>query len=459
MNGGELVGQGAVSEVLGAISGGGLVSKVTVDPNGGGNTASLSFGGYNNASTTGIILFRGAGMGSTPGAGVGSVSITSPTLTGSGLAGTSTVGILKHAIGDTTIAGVGAGLITYDATNGVRLLSTSTEYSADLATANANVRLTSSVASATAAINSLTIASGAAMTGTNVVTITSGDIFVESGVSASVGGKLTTATGTGFNFVTIGDLTASGDLTSTASVPLQKNGAGTLTLTGLPTTGTNVFGTTTVNAGVLNVNSGTAKVASVTVNGGTFKVTGNSRILDTATVTVNSGGTFDYNGSTDTIGGLAGTGTVTGGSGTAAIMSINQTGTLTVSNKLTGNLNVIQRGAGTMVIAGAANDYTGYTQTQAAGRRQHQAGRQRCPSDCDRCAVGHQRGYSCQHIRPGRLQPDDCQADSQHHRHGNCDQHRQFAAHAHYQQQFLGQQFQRHDQRHKLSPTFALGGK
>ncbi len=360
MNGGALIGKGAITESFGAITAAGpRVSKITVDPNDASNTASLSFGGYTNTSTTGIVLFRGASMGSAPGAGVGSVFITSPTLTGSGSAGTSTVGILKHAIGATTIAGVGSGLVTYDAANGVRLLDTAAEYSATLA-ANANVRLTGSVASATQTINSLTIANGAAMTGASVVTITSGDIFVEPSISPTVGGKWTTATGTGFNFVTLGDLTASGDLTSTASVPLQKNGAGTLNLTGLST---NSLGTTTVNEGVLNVNSGTGKVTSVTVNGGTFKVTGNNRVSDTATVTVNGAGTYDINGTTDTIGGLAGTGTVTGGSGTTASMTINQTATLTVNNKLTGNLNVIQRGAGTMIIAGTANDYTGYTGT------------------------------------------------------------------------------------------------
>ena len=56
------------------------------------------------------------------------------------------IGILPYALGDTSATGTGMGLVTYDATNGVRLLNTATEYNSSLTGGNNNVRLTSSSA-------------------------------------------------------------------------------------------------------------------------------------------------------------------------------------------------------------------------------------------------------------------------------------------------------------------------
>ena len=86
------------------------------------------------------MLFRGANLGVDPiGSGLTSTSLqftSAPTLIGgSGTAGSTTVSILAGAFGDTSATGSGfgatGGLVTYDAVNGIRLLSAS-EYTAGI---------------------------------------------------------------------------------------------------------------------------------------------------------------------------------------------------------------------------------------------------------------------------------------------------------------------------------------
>src|SRR5690606_22417094 len=85
----------------------------------------------------GTTLFRGTNLGvnnaaDKVAASANIIFTAAPTLSGSGDAGTSTVGIIAGAYGDTTTGGTGAGLVTYDSVQGVRLLSSS-EYTETLA--------------------------------------------------------------------------------------------------------------------------------------------------------------------------------------------------------------------------------------------------------------------------------------------------------------------------------------
>lgn len=101
------------------------------------------------------LLFRGTNLGvnsiASATAGTSNVQFSSdPTLSGSGPAGTSTVGIVAGAFGDTVATGSGfgatGGLVTYDAANGVRLLS-ALEYKSSITDGQTqldNVKLTNS---------------------------------------------------------------------------------------------------------------------------------------------------------------------------------------------------------------------------------------------------------------------------------------------------------------------------
>ncbi|HSJ01053.1 MAG TPA: hypothetical protein VK956_01315, partial [Verrucomicrobium sp.] len=105
-------------------------SVITLSGNAARNTR-LSAGSFVRNSG-GTVLFRGQNLGANAIADAvadsTNISFTSaPTLAGTGNAGTSTVGIIKGAYGGATASSAGSGLVTYDATRGVRLL-TSSEY-------------------------------------------------------------------------------------------------------------------------------------------------------------------------------------------------------------------------------------------------------------------------------------------------------------------------------------------
>ena len=125
-----------------------------------------------------------------------------PEMTGGGGApGSSTLDILPGAFGDTATTGNGLGLVTYDATHGIRLLDTSTEYTSSITDGQSqldNVRLvnvsgiplTNVIDSATT-INALvfdvssTNGSGILITGSGSLTPASGIIFGRQTISTS----------------------------------------------------------------------------------------------------------------------------------------------------------------------------------------------------------------------------------------------------------------------------------
>jgi len=127
---------------------------------------------------------------------------------------------------------------------------------------------------------------------------------------------------------------------------LTKTGAGTLTLED-PNTFTGAF----------NINAGTVLFAG-----------GNDRLADVVAVTIGSGATLDVNTRTDTIGALAGAGTLTNTGGAAATLTFGGIGTDTLfSGTITdavGALNLTKQGAGRTVLSGN-NSYDGTTLVNA----------------------------------------------------------------------------------------------
>ena len=132
-----------------------------------------------------------------------------------------------------------------------------------------------------------------------------------------------------------------------------KGGAGTLTLTG----NNSHNGNTTINGGMLLMNSGFIDSTRITINnGGTLRIGGANRRLNNNTdLTVNAGGTFDIQ-KNQTIGSLNGAGDVIS-SGGAFFLTL---GGGSFSGNFSGTLGITKNGADTFTLSGV-NTYSGNT--------------------------------------------------------------------------------------------------
>ncbi len=338
----------------------------------------------------GVVLFRGTNLGvntiASQTANSASITFTNaPSLTGAGgAAGTSTVSILKGAIGDTSTSGTGSGLVTYDSTYGVRLLNTATEYASTITSGQTqldNVRIvgenlgpTGKTVTITAdtTINSLSLIQAAATANNNGVivnstgtdttlTVSSGMIFANlnstnSGdemqintAKLSFNGQEGVIYSAGSSSSGASNLRISAEITNASA--LVKTGNGTLTITGA--TANTYTGDTIAAGGNLEL----AKTAGVNaigghlvVNAGSVSLTNANQIADDKDVTV-TGGTMNFanvgvNGRNETIrnlivsGGTVNTGN-TNGSDNTTVNTTDTTltgGVLTVTRK--SNLNV-----------------------------------------------------------------------------------------------------------------------
>ena len=127
----QLIGNNAVptEQVMGSLSLGGA-SKITVVSNGPSAILRFGQGATFTRTASGSVLFRGTNLGvAAPGtAGDTNIMIFNPAgsaaaLTGGGgPAGNTAISIVAGSFGDTSATGNGQQLVTYDFTNGIRLL-------------------------------------------------------------------------------------------------------------------------------------------------------------------------------------------------------------------------------------------------------------------------------------------------------------------------------------------------
>jgi fibronectin-binding autotransporter adhesin len=222
--------------------------------------------------------------------------------------------------------------------------------------------------SSAAAVNT---GAGAFLTVGNVTVTGTGTGAVGSVVTGNLNLGNATRTYSIANGTAAVDLDVIGRITGTAAgAGLTKTGAGTLQFSG-GTTANDYTGPTSVNDGTLNLNktAGTNAVAGDLVVGDgagaspdVVSLLAANQIADTSNVTVNSDGTFDLNGNNETVASLAGTGTVTNSSATAATLTINIAGAAQFDGVLSGNLALTKAGAGTETLGGTtANTFTGTT--------------------------------------------------------------------------------------------------
>ncbi|MEY2498569.1 MAG: fibronectin-binding autotransporter adhesin [Verrucomicrobiota bacterium] len=165
------------------------------------------------------------------------------------------------------------------------------------------------------------------------------------GVTASTDRNFTINTGKTATFdINANTLTVSGASTATNGV-LTKIGSGTLVLSGA-----NAY------TGATNINVGTLKEGNANV------------IADTSAVTVTTGATYDLNSFSETIGSLAGGGTVTSGVAGALTLTAGGDNTSTLFSGVlqsgSGTISFTKSGTGTLTFSGA-NAYTGATMISA----------------------------------------------------------------------------------------------
>ena len=334
------------SETIGAIT-----------QTGGNDIITVSFGGTNVATLTGASFVHTAGNAATlvngTNLGKDTASITSvgrlilssaPTLVGTSGAlvtgintGAKNTQIVPFLVGEATSATGGLGTVTgtantfltYSASNGLRPLNQTDEFTANsFVTGNNTLISAATTASVSAVVNSLLITS----TSTTAVSITSSStLSVTSGAVLFTGNGGTIA-GTAGNILGFGGaegmITTNSGVTGTitagisGSGGLTKSGAGALTL---GSTASNYTGKTVVTAGTLNLGGAIADASSGTV--AAASPLGLSTIID-----LHPGTTLAYTGASGiTVGttpvnalsrniNLAGTGsgTVTLGNGTAS---------------------------------------------------------------------------------------------------------------------------------------------
>ncbi len=346
-------------------------STVTVSANAARN-AQLSAGSFSRQDGA-TILFRGSDLGvssiASLTAGDANIVFTNaPTLAGSGTAGTSSVGIIKGAYGAITTSGNGTGLVTYDTTNGVRLLANN-EYTAAITNGQStldNIRYVRASGgasqdinlTATTTINSLSFNVTGAGTNSGVtisgdagttLKIASGMIFASQTVTAAVAsdamiisaptldlngqeGVIIAFTNGVSNGNTNAPLQINSSITNDGGKGVTIGGTGQVIFGG--TSNNTYTGPTTLNSGILRLNKSGTGINSLTsdlvMNGGTLLKTNNT-IVDTASVTIN-GGSFvmdsttssGNNGTSETINNLTMSGgTLIGSGGTGSALTIN----------------------------------------------------------------------------------------------------------------------------------------
>jgi uncharacterized repeat protein (TIGR01451 family) len=153
---------------------------------------------------------------------------------------------------------------------------------------------------------------------------------------------------------------------SGATMGLTVGGAGNTTISGV--IGTTTGSLTKDSTGVLLLSAVNTYTGATTVSAGTLRLGIANAVSASSAVTVTAGATLDMNGFSDTIGSLAGAGTIT--SGVAGAVTLNAGG----NNTSTGFSGVIQNGAGTLAVTksgtgtwtlSGASTYTGLTTISA----------------------------------------------------------------------------------------------
>jgi fibronectin-binding autotransporter adhesin len=154
------------------------------------------------------------------------------------------------------------------------------------------------------------------------------------------------------------NLGANSDTVGTAVLAGTLAGTGTLTAASYQLTGATVNGNlgtgTLVQAGGTSALTGTSATSTVAIQSGTLRLGGSERLANTAVIGINTGGTFDLAGYTETVSGItngaSGGGTLALGAG-RLVLSGNSDSAF--SGAITGSGSIDKQGSGRLSLTGA----------------------------------------------------------------------------------------------------------
>jgi autotransporter-associated beta strand protein len=392
----------------------GGILKISADNNlgtapGGATAAQLTFGGGTLATTTSFALSsnRGIAFNST-----GTIDVASgTTLTYGGIA-TGAGGLTKTSAGTLTISGantyggattISLGTLKLGANNSVpsgsALTATGTFDLAGFADTIGSLAGGGTVTNSSGGANSTLTAggdntsttfSGVMQDGQNAVAFTkagTGTMTLSgtnsySGATTINGGTLKISADNNLGAVpggaTAGQLTfGGGTLATTTSFALSSNRGIAFNSTGTidVASGTTLTyggiaagagGLTKTSAGTLTISGANTYGGATTISLGTLKLGANNSVPSGSALTAT--GTFDLAGFADTIGSLAGGGTVTNSSATASTLTAGGDNTSTTFSGViqngSGTVAITKSGTGTMTLSGT-NTYSGVTTINA----------------------------------------------------------------------------------------------
>ncbi|MDI1249894.1 MAG: autotransporter-associated beta strand repeat-containing protein [Lacunisphaera sp.] len=284
-------------------------------------------------------------------------------LTVSGSGTTLISGVISNNTAGATLVKTGSGSLTLSGNNTFSGGTTLRNGSLILNNANATGSAGTIVvndAGTTGAMNT------SLLVGTDGITVAKAITVGSQGATTTLGGATTLTAGTD-------DVTFSGNISLGKTVALNASGSSLATFSGVLSGAGGLDkigdGTVRLSGGSANTNTG-----NVSVFAGTLEITksvANGAIGDSAAVTVANGATLKFNnGQNETIGSLAGAGTVDNANATAMTLTAGgNNATTTFSGNLTdtgGNLALTKTGTGTLTLSGAgANTYDGATTISA----------------------------------------------------------------------------------------------
>ncbi|MBI3880709.1 MAG: autotransporter-associated beta strand repeat-containing protein, partial [Verrucomicrobia bacterium] len=332
------------SETVGALNLGLGANSITSSNAGSGQSSVLNFGSLSRAGAA-TLNFAAAGLNGLGGSTNLIAFLNAPALQNGLLGGWTTVNFgdfatyVTNALGQPSVTNLSVynigGSGTWVGTDNAKVTA------GDLLLANA-------------AINSLTMQSGAAQTldlGAFTLTNASGGILAGGSAQSITNGTLTAGPNGagGYELVAI----SSNNMALAIGATIADNGANAVGLV-LAGPGTNILAGNNTFTGGATVNAGTVNLA----NAGALNASGVNQL------TVN-GGTLDLGGNSVTVAGLNGIGqtiiTNTVPGATAVTLTINNSGSNRYDGVIAGtNLALVKNGAGTQTLAGA-NGYTGQT--------------------------------------------------------------------------------------------------
>ncbi len=268
----------------------------------------------------------------------GTINLGANTLTFTGAGTTQSDGIIS-----------GSGALVKSGTGTLRLTAANTFTGSTTITAGAVLAQDDAVFGA-AGMGGVSVIAGAAIQLNNVDGI-------------NVGDKLLTLNGGGISGVgaidsIVGNHSWAGNVVLASDTTIAVE-ADSLELSGSISESGGVRALTKIGTGTLVFGGNNSYTGATAVNAGTLKIASSNRIGDSSAVTVASGAMLDLNDADETIGSLAGAGTVDFGTLVTASLTTGGDGTSTTfSGVLSGTGDLTKTGSGTLTLSGA-NTFTG----------------------------------------------------------------------------------------------------